>query len=128
MGVLDRIFPADDNQAERLFQKGSRCLERGQYDLALRLFNDALCLDPGHSRTWNSRGITCHELGLDDEAIRCFERALEIDPSFREGLKNIGCSLRKIAVKKKEPLQLLEALRYLNEALRIDPGYIDALQ
>ncbi len=127
MGILDRIFPADENQAERLFQKGSRSLNRGQFDLALRQFNDALCLDPGHFRTWNGRGIACQELGLEDEAIRCFERALEIDPLFREGLKNIGSSLRKIAAKNKEPLQLLEALRYLNEAIRIDPGYIDAL-
>ncbi len=75
-GHTDRIFPADENQAERLFQKGSRSLNRGQFDLALRQFNDALCLDPGHFRTWNGRGIACQELGLEDEAIRCLNGRL----------------------------------------------------
>ena len=48
MGLLNRILNADESPAEKLYQKGLSRLRRGQFDEALRYFEEATGTDPGN--------------------------------------------------------------------------------
>ena len=59
---------------------GKSQLEKGYFDRALEIFEQAIHLDQKNPDLWNLKGITLRSLGRYNEAIECFNRSLEIDP------------------------------------------------
>jgi tetratricopeptide (TPR) repeat protein len=77
-------------EAEALFRRGALAMSAGRVDDALRFWELALSLDPGHSgagralnREYLARGMEAYAAGHLDEAIGNWEKALRADPRDR---------------------------------------------
>lgn len=69
---------------EELVIKGKRFLERGNFEEALGLFEQALLLNQSNPELWNHKGTTLRSMGRYNEAIECFNKSLELDPRDRK--------------------------------------------
>ncbi len=52
----------------------------GDYDDAIKNFDEILEIDPKNADAWSSKGHAFSRLGNYDEARKCFDEALEINP------------------------------------------------
>jgi Flp pilus assembly protein TadD len=74
----------------RLYQSGSRALERGEVDRALTDLAAASALVPGASEVHNHLGIAQLEAGRDAEALASFEEAVRLDCDNRAAADNLA--------------------------------------
>ena len=63
-----------------LIALGKSQLEKGNFDDALGLFEQAILIDQKNPDLWNLKGTALRSLGRYNEAIDCFNKSLEIDP------------------------------------------------
>ncbi|MCQ1535683.1 tetratricopeptide repeat protein [Methanosarcina sp. KYL-1] len=54
--------------------------ESNDYAEKLRLYDEALALDPGYLDAWLQKGFALDRMGRSEEAIACYDMALEVDP------------------------------------------------
>lgn len=85
------IAPKDPNSYVKL---GSSYFSTGdRFDDAMRMFNQALALDPKHALTYNNIGAILHDHGDDEEAIKNFRKALAIRPNYPTAKHNLALTL-----------------------------------
>ncbi len=60
--------------------KGENFLENGQYDDALRCFEQAIVMNANDPDLWNFKAVVLRSMGRHEEAIECFNKSLKIDP------------------------------------------------
>jgi tetratricopeptide (TPR) repeat protein len=60
--------------------KGENFLENGQYDDALRCFEQAIAMNANDPDLWNFKAVVLRSMGRHEEAIECFNKSLKIDP------------------------------------------------
>ncbi len=63
-----------------LKEKGENFLENGQYDDALRCFEQAIVMNANDPDLWNFKAVVLRSMGRHEEAIECFNKSLKIDP------------------------------------------------
>ena len=63
-----------------LMVKGLDLTNLGDYDDAIKNFDEILEIDPKNADAWSSKGHAFSRLGNYDEARKCFDEALEINP------------------------------------------------
>ena len=63
-----------------LKDKGENFLENGQYDDALRWFEQAIVMNANDPDLWNFKAVVLRSMGRHEEAIECFNKSLKIDP------------------------------------------------
>lgn len=68
------------SEIKNFIEKGKILVEDGKYEEALKLFENALELDPTDHGTWNQKGVALRSMGRYDEAIECFNKSLELVP------------------------------------------------
>jgi len=99
---------------------GGEYLDRGQVDAARAEFQTALRIYPDYPGAMELSGIIESRLGHDQEARSLFDKALSmtgadnVDYEFRA--VNLAAQLMKLGEKD-------EALKLLDEAIAVDPGY-----
>lgn len=71
-----------EDSAEAI-RRGRKCLEDGDFDSALGIFEDALSRHPANPDLWNCKGVALRGLGRYAESSECFEESLRIDPRDR---------------------------------------------
>jgi tetratricopeptide (TPR) repeat protein len=69
--------PEESGDPEQLLTKAC---ETDNYEEKLRLYDEALTLDPIYLDAWIQKGFALDRIGKSVEAIECYNRALEIDP------------------------------------------------
>lgn len=85
------IAPKDPNGYVKL---GSSYFSTGdRFDDAMRMFNQALALDPKHALTYNNIGAIQHDHGDSEEAIDNFRKALAIRPNYPTAKHNLALTL-----------------------------------
>ena len=85
------IAPKDPNGYVKL---GSSYFSTGdRFDDAMRMFNQALALDPKHALTYNNIGAIQHDHGDSEEAIENFRKALAIRPNYPTAKHNLALTL-----------------------------------
>jgi RNA polymerase subunit RPABC4/transcription elongation factor Spt4 len=77
-------------EAEALNQRGIEAYERERFDEAIKLFRQALALDPANAAFHCNLAVACGESGQDDEAFAQYQRALSLDPANVTALVNLG--------------------------------------
>jgi RNA polymerase subunit RPABC4/transcription elongation factor Spt4 len=77
-------------EAEALNQRGIAAYERERFDEAMKLFRQALALEPGNAAFHCNLAVACGESGQDDEAFAEYQRALSLDPANVTALVNLG--------------------------------------
>jgi tetratricopeptide (TPR) repeat protein len=108
--------------ADSLNLKGMNLAARHELKSALEYFEQAIRINPNHSKAWYNKGMSLFRLGESrEEALRCFEKALEINPLDAEAWNNKGAVLAMSGKDK-------DALTSYNRALDLKPGYSKAWQ
>lgn len=110
---------------------------KGDYDRALRDYDRAIQLGPGHAAFWNGRGFAWHMKGIpdqdrpacEDRALADYAEAIRLDPKYASALNNRAwiratskvdrCRDGKVAVE--EVAKACELTGWRN------PGYLDTL-
>jgi tetratricopeptide (TPR) repeat protein len=66
--------------ADYWFDKGALCATYGNDRAAIKYFQNAISLNPNHSRAYFARGISHGQLGEFRKALVLINRALEMEP------------------------------------------------
>jgi Flp pilus assembly protein TadD len=74
----------------QLYQSGTRALEAGEVDRALRDLNEAARLVPEGSEIQNHLGVAWLEAGDEQRALQSFERAVELDCDNQAAADNLA--------------------------------------
>jgi predicted TPR repeat methyltransferase len=107
-------FPeARDN---RKYALGMSYFEKGQFDQAQYVLDEAVRLNPRLLDGLCMRGIALLRLRRHPEALACFERALAIRPDFVEALSNRATAFLEMS-------RLEDALAGFDAALAVDPRH-----
>ena len=85
----------------------------GRNGEALKCYEEAINIDPGHARTHYKMGQVLYAMSKYEAALECCKEALRIDPD-QDALRHKAACLAKMQ-------RHLEALECCKEALRIDP-------
>ena len=109
----------DAASAEQLLIKADRHAARGEYALAVDLYQQLLASNPNHTVALNNAGSALLDLGRFTEAEQHYRHALSIDPDFVEAHGNLGSVLRKRGY-------LAESEASLRRAIKLKPNYLDA--
>lgn len=90
------LIQRDPKNAWSFLYRGVSFLERGDFDLAIRDFDDVLQLKPENPSAYNNRGIAWEAKGQIQEALGNFSEAIRLDPNFANYRVNRGNVFRKL--------------------------------
>ncbi len=79
-----------DSQALVQYEQGLKLYYERQFPQALKLFNQALAIDPLCYEALNAKGATLAFLGEHDQGLALIQQALDLNPSFVYGNFNLG--------------------------------------
>ena len=84
----DRHLDPDD--ASAYINRGSAYMDKGEYDRAIRDFDQAIKLVPNLAIAYLGRGIAYRNRGEYDRAIQDFDQILQLDPNYAEAYLSRG--------------------------------------
>lgn len=95
--------------------RGSAYFDKGEYDIAIADFNDAIRSGPPNSTIYHNRGNAWRGKGDYTKAVADYDQAIRLDPASTFSWQNRGAA--------KEALGDLDgALSDINAAIRLDPA------
>jgi tetratricopeptide (TPR) repeat protein len=95
--------------------RGAAWHEKGEHDIAIQDYNEAIRLDPKYAPAYNNRGNAWYDKKEYDKAIADYKEAIRLDPS------SPSYNNRGIAWNAKKEYD--KAIADCNEAIRLDPKY-----
>lgn len=101
-------------------QEGDLLMNKSKYEDAIRLYDQALKVDPRSVEALNGKGLAFNKLVRYEDAISWFDSALKIKPTSAQILNNMGVSLANLD-------RFEEAITWFDKALRVNPNFVDAL-
>jgi len=107
-------------QVRQLEAEASKCLQSGRPDLALKLWQSALAIDPNHVRTLMAMAQQAFRSGETVAARKAMERVVAIDGKDCQQWVNLALACQRLQDEAGEE----DAIR---GALRVDPGDLLAL-
>ena len=115
---LKQRFEQADNEfaAIQKLREGNQAIEHSE---ALKLYSEAIELDPNYAMAYNNRGYTYTELKQYNQALADLNRALELDPALKLAYNNRGRVYRRLN-------DFERALADYNKAIELDPKYSTA--
>lgn len=99
--------------------RGIAYSRKGQYDQAIRDFDDSIKFDPTNDKAFNNRGVVYRTKGDYDRSIADFTEALKLNPDYANAFANRAESYQKKGDRER-------ALSDLNEAIRLEPTMANA--
>ena len=88
--------PEPDMTAEDLVQRGEMLGIEGQHAEALRLFNQAISMDPNDHMAWFNRGVMSEATGDVQDAVKAFRIALDNCPGHGAASANLAVLLQRL--------------------------------
>ncbi len=101
--------------AVKLFDQGTRLLEKRKFADAAKAFDGAIKIYPDYAESWLNLGRARMSLDSQGPARDAFLRAAALDPQLAGPPEELGL----LSVRQND---LFAAARYLDESLRLDPG------
>ena len=101
--------------------RGAAYRKKGEYDLAIHDFNEAIRLSPCSAEAHSNRGIAYCSKGEYEQGISDLDRAIELNPNNAKSYFNRG-----IAYQGKG--NLVRADRDFNKAITLNPALKELLQ
>ena len=98
---------------------GSALVLKGQIDVAIRAFQEAIRLKPDFAEAHSNVGMALIRKGQIDEAFSEFQEAVRLKPDFAEAHSNLGMALVRKG-------QIDVAIMEFQEAIRLKPGFAEA--
>ena len=76
--------------AEEYFRRGVEAHQRGDFDLAVQDYDEAIALKPDNAEAYCNRGVTYGEKGDFDLAVQDFDKAIALKPDHAQAYNNRG--------------------------------------
>jgi lipoprotein NlpI len=86
------LFGCSSYRGARLYEAGTRSLERGDASHAIRQLEEAAALVPQASEIQNHLGLAYLAGGRSDDALRAFDHALTLDCSNGAARRNLAAA------------------------------------
>jgi tetratricopeptide (TPR) repeat protein len=102
-------------------ESASVLADMGRYDMAMKLLNQALDIDPAYAKVWYNRALVNVRIGESGLAESDFRKALEFEPGMAEAYNNLGV----IALRQE---RFEDAEKYFREAVEHVATHIGALR
>ena len=112
--VIARGLADKEDLATAYKNRGNAYDDKGEYDLALADYEQAVAINPQDADAFNSRGTTYTALGRYELAIQDFDQAIKLNPASPMAFGN-RCFAKALLG------QLEQGLADCNEALRVKP-------
>jgi tetratricopeptide (TPR) repeat protein len=113
---LPTLNNSPSGKAEEAYNRGLKYGNNGDYDLALAEYAEAIRLNPGYAKAYDSRAYIHNNRGAYDLAIADCTEAIRLDPKFM-----IAYVRRSFAYNSRGSYDLAAA--DCTEAIRLDPRY-----
>ena len=81
---------ANDDQLNRLMYEGTRAMQIGDLDLAIKMFSDIIDIAPKFAEAWNKRATVYYMVGSYDESIADCMVVLDLEPRHFGALSGLG--------------------------------------
>ncbi len=107
------------NMAAAYYNRGGAYERKGEYDQAIKDYDEAIYLDPGYVPTYLNRGNAYQGKGAYDQAIEDYDKAIRLSPGYAQAYYS-----RAVAYRNKGDQE--QALQDYNEATRLDPAYAES--
>ncbi len=85
-----------DVLARAFAHRGRAWSDQGQFDRAIRDFDQAVRLDPDYADAFNGRGVALMGQGEFVRAIDNFDQAIRLDPNYAIAIFNRGLALQNL--------------------------------
>ena len=108
----------DANYAAAYFNRGVAYGNRGEHDLAIFDFTEAIRLNPDYAVAYNNIGFLYNAKGEYDSATRWLDQAVALAPGFSLAYINRGIAYRAIG-------DIEAALDDFDAAVRLCPDYLE---
>jgi len=119
-GKLDKALElADVNDVEDLLGIGAQFWQNEVHDVAEKIFDRVIQLDPNLAEAWSNKGLALGNLGKYDEEIKCYDAAIKINPNLADAWYNKGIALGNLG-------KYDEEIKCYDEAIKINPNLAEA--
>ena len=102
-----------------LVNNGNSLVILGEYEKAIKLYDEAIDINPKLEKAWTGKGNALSNLDKYDDAISAYENAIKINKNYPLAWYAEGNALSSKCM-------YSEALKYFNKTLEIDPNNLDA--
>ena len=102
-----------------LFYQGLASDNKGEYEEAIKKYDEAIELNSNYAEIYNNRGIVKNKLRKYQEAIADYDKAIELNPNYVEAYNNRGNA-------KKDLGQHQEAIADYDKAIELNPDFAGA--
>jgi tetratricopeptide (TPR) repeat protein len=103
-----------ENLARAFFNRGRAWSDNGQFDRAIKDFDQAIHFDPNYPEAFNNRGVALSGLGQYEQAIVDFDAAIKLDPNYAIAIYNRGLASQNLGRSE-------EAAQYFARARQVGP-------
>jgi tetratricopeptide (TPR) repeat protein len=103
-----------------LNNRGNAFIAKGDYDLAIKDYDESIRLDEQSAKAFHNRGLAYKKKGEHDRALADLDQAIKLDPYYTGAI-----ALRAQTHEGKGAYEL--ALKDYDEAIRLQPGLASAL-
>ena len=102
---------------KEIFELAVKNHQENKNDVAQKLYNQVLNIEPNHSAALNNLGVTFKKLGEYQKAKDCYEKAIEIKPNYIDAHYNLGNVFKELKDYQK-------AKDCYGKAIEIDPNHL----
>jgi Flp pilus assembly protein TadD len=101
----------------KCYELGLQACEAGDYEGAVRAFNEVVRLKPNFAaNAWERLGFAYHKLRHCDRAVIAYREAIQLKPDFGTAWYNLG-AIHAWQGRHSEAMQVYEKLKTLDEAM-----------
>jgi tetratricopeptide (TPR) repeat protein len=116
---LSNAIKLQPNDAEIYYNRGVAFANLGQYQTAIKDYNQTISLNPAYSEAFYNRGTIYSEIGQYQRAIEDFNQAISLQPNDAEAYHGRGFAYDKLG-------QYQRAIEDYNQAINLQPNYANA--
>ena len=114
--LLFGAVPACAESAQEAESRGEAAHKKGDLNLAVAAFSEAIRLDPKLASAYNNRGLAYYDKGDCDKAIADYTAAIRLDPKFALAYRRRGGVYD-------DQRNYEKAIADFTEAIRLDPQF-----
>jgi tetratricopeptide (TPR) repeat protein len=112
---LSNAIKLQPNDAEIYYNRGVAYDNLGQYQSAIKDYNQAIQLRPGYAEAFYNRGTIYSEIGQYQRAIEDFNQAIRLQPNDAEAYHGRGFAYDKLG-------RYQRAIEDYNQAISLQPN------
>lgn len=102
------------SQADKLFQRGNKLYEEGEYEKAIHTYEEAININSTQWGYYLNLGLAYKKMGKKEKAVTAFKQAVELNPQSYSSNKELGEILAKSG-------NFGEAKKFYQKAAEISP-------